>query len=129
MNQKLVSFIIAELILFSSVGMSYGVYVGFISGIAHVYEPITWSPTSFTIDVYPGTSKNQTITIHNSALESLSVSILASVNPDNGNVTVTLPFNTTTIPASSSKSFNATITAIAGATAGNYTITIAISRS
>jgi uncharacterized membrane protein len=129
MNQKLISFIIAELLLLSSVGISYGAYVGSIQGIARVYEPITWSPSSFVIDVYPGTSKNQTITIHNSALESLSVSILASVNPDNGNVTVTLPFTTTTIPASSSKSFNATITAIEGATAGNYTITIAISRS
>ncbi len=102
-----------------------GLYqVGLITGNVSVIEPITYTPQTFTVSIYPGDTKIQNITVSNSALNPIIVQPSVVVTPTSG-LTATLSTSLLTIPAAGSVTFSVTLTAT---TIGTYTVKVTLTR-
>jgi len=100
---------ILALILIASVAIAFagGYYLGQIVGHVVVKEPITWTPTEFTVELFAGETKTQDITVSNAANVDLNVTVDVTVDsPENIEATAP-PY--ITVPAGASATLTITI--------------------
>jgi hypothetical protein len=89
-KEKLISFIIAELILFSSVGISYGVYVNSISIPFTFEEPVSFTMDSTPFTLHPNDLFTRDANITNISNRAINVVLTATINPPNSDINITV---------------------------------------
>lgn len=125
MDKKTKLIVLGLIIPIIGIGAVYGLYqIGVITGSVSVTEPISYSPSTFSVAMFPGETKTQTITITNSATIPIVVSPTITVNPSSG-LTVTPSSTSITVPSSGSATL--TLTMVATST-GTYSVSVTLSR-
>jgi uncharacterized membrane protein len=126
-NKKLLLITIA-IFLISATLIAYAAYlVTVIPGTVSVNEPISVSPTSFTLTMYAGETQNETITVTNAANAIFTVHISVNATTPNSFVNATAP-TSLLVPARGSSAFNVTVVAAPDTPPGNYTFNVTVSR-
>lgn len=108
----------------ASVGAAY--YIGTLTGKVTIKEPISWTPSSFTVSIYAGENYTEPINVANAADVALNVSISYTTSSA-GNLTATGP-SMLTVPGNGSATLSIFIKAADDATPGDYNVTVGISR-
>lgn len=101
-------------------------YVGTLTGTVTIKNPVSWTPTAFTVSMYASESYTENITVTNAANVALNVTVSCTVSSP-GNLTATAP-SPLTLPAKGSTILPVLIYALPSAANTTYTVTVDIYR-
>ena len=110
------------------IGVAYAVYtIVSVDGTVTVEEAITVAPETFTVTLYPAETVTETLTLSNAGSVGIEVNFIATVDPVDPEMTVSVPAKVT-VPAEGSTTADIDVIASKSAVPGTYTISVGVTR-